>query len=174
MFVRVETERHIFFLFPSSIDYILSKSICKSLMQLSMGNLNLPSSSVVKDSMPCRRQILRYIDFSIGESSPILIFGHESSPNNIWGMVNLERTCILLFYYFLYFKVNLPRKNKPAWWIFTQFYFWDCESWPNYFGKEVNWWWILTWRFRWNGEQRWRLEVGRFKMPFDACISTKA
>ena len=23
------------------------------------------------------------------------------------------------------------------------------------------------------GEQRWRLEVGRFKMPFDACISSK-
>ena len=36
------------------------------------------------------------------------IFGHgESSPNNTWSMVNLERTCVLLFYYFLYFKVNL-------------------------------------------------------------------
>ena len=36
------------------------------------------------------------------------IFGHdESSPSNIWSMVNLERMCVLLFYYFLYFKVNL-------------------------------------------------------------------
>ena len=36
------------------------------------------------------------------------IFWHdESSPNNNWSMVNLERTCVLLFYYFLYFKVNL-------------------------------------------------------------------
>ena len=36
------------------------------------------------------------------------IFGHgESSPNNIWSMVNLERTCVSLFYYFLCLKVNL-------------------------------------------------------------------
>ena len=37
-----------------------------------------------------------------------LIFGHsESSLNNIQSMVNLERTCVLLFYYFLCLKVNL-------------------------------------------------------------------
>ena len=74
------------------------------------------------------------------------IFGHgESSPNNIWSMVNLGRTCVLLFYYFLCLKVNLDlAKNKSAWWIFTQLYFRGGESWPNYFGKEVNWWWILT------------------------------
>ena len=74
------------------------------------------------------------------------IFGpDESSPNNIWSKVNLERTCVLLFYYFLYFKVNLDlEKNKSAWWIFTQLYFCGGETWPNYFGKEVNWWWILT------------------------------
>ena len=34
----------------------------------------------------------------------------------------------------------------------------------------MNWWWILTLQFCWKGEQRWRLEVGRFKMAFDACI----
>ena len=33
----------------------------------------------------------------------------------------------------------------------------DGESWPL--------------RFCWKGEQRWRLEVGRFKMAFDACIN---
>ena len=36
------------------------------------------------------------------------IFGHgESSLNNIWSMVNLKWTCVLLFYYFLCLKVNL-------------------------------------------------------------------
>ena len=36
----------------------------------------------------------------------------------------------------------------------------------------MNWWWILTLWFCWKGEQRWRLEVGRFKISFDACINT--
>ena len=74
------------------------------------------------------------------------IFGHgEFSLNNIWSMVNLERTYMFLFYYFLCVKVNLDlEKNKSAWWIFTQLYFCGGESWPNYFGKEVNWRWILT------------------------------
>ena len=36
------------------------------------------------------------------------IFGHgESSLNNICSMVTLERTCVLLFYYFLCLKANL-------------------------------------------------------------------
>ena len=40
------------------------------------------------------------------------IFGHgESSPNNIWSTVNLERTYVLLFYYFPYLKVNLDLEN---------------------------------------------------------------
>ena len=70
----------------------------------------------------------------------------ESSPNN-WSMVNLKRTWVLLFYYFLCLKVNLDlEKNNewtktvnlhptlfPRWWILTHL-FW----------KEVNWWWILT------------------------------
>ena len=42
------------------------------LMQRSMANLNSPSSRVVKDSTLSRRRILRYINFGIGESSPIL------------------------------------------------------------------------------------------------------
>ena len=82
------------------------------------------------------------------------IFGYdESSPYNIWSMVNLERTCVLLFYYVLYFKVNLDLektnhlgKSSPNFifavvnlnpiileqrWI-------DGESWPNDFVEKVN------------------------------------
>ena len=47
-------------------------SKCESLMQPSMGTLNSPSSSVVKDSTSSWRRILRYIDFRIDESSPTL------------------------------------------------------------------------------------------------------
>ena len=62
------------------------------------------------------------------------IFGHgESSPDNIWIMSNLDRTCILLFYYFLYLKVNLDVEKKirlvnlhpilfSRWWILTQLF----------------------------------------------------
>ena len=83
------------------------------------------------------------------------IFGpDESSPKYIWSKVNLERTCVLLFYYFLYFKVNLDleKKNKSAWWSSLNFIFvvvkldpiilekrWiDGESWPNDFVEKVN------------------------------------
>ena len=38
-------------------------------MQLSMGTLNSPFSSVIKDSTPFQRRILRCIDFGISESS---------------------------------------------------------------------------------------------------------
>ena len=57
------------------------------------------------------------------------IFGHgESSPNNIWSMANLERTCVLLFYYFLYLKVNfaLEKTNQLG------------ESSPNFIFAVVN------------------------------------
>ena len=37
----------------------------------------------------------------------------------------------------------------------------------------MNWWWILTLRISLRGEQRWRLEEGRFKVVFDGCISAK-
>ena len=82
------------------------------------------------------------------------IFGHgESSPNNIWGMVNLERTCVLLFYYFLYFKVNLDlEKTDQLGESSLNFIFavvnlhpiiletrWiNGESWPNDFDEKVN------------------------------------
>ena len=36
------------------------------------------------------------------------LFGHgESSFNNIWSIVNVQRTCVLFFYYFLCLKANL-------------------------------------------------------------------
>ena len=106
------------------------------LMQPSMGTLNSPASRF-KDSTPSRRRILRYINFGISESF-IFRLG-ESSPNNIWITV---RFVVLLFS--LFESESWPKKNKSVWWIFTQLYFRGGESWPNYFGKEVNWWWILT------------------------------
>ena len=82
------------------------------------------------------------------------IFGHsESSLNNIWSMVNLERTCLLLFYYFLCLKANrdLEKTNQlgessPNF-IFTVVnldpIIWekrwiDGESWPNNFVAKVS------------------------------------
>ena len=53
------------------------------LMQPSMSTLNSPSSWVVKDWTPSRGRILRYINFGIGESSPMLFLGGESSTYNI-------------------------------------------------------------------------------------------
>ena len=141
-------------------------------MQPSMVNLNSPSSRVVKDSTPFRRRILRCKNFGNGESSPSLFL----DVVNLY-LTKFTKRWILherAFYSFIYLKVNLDLKiNASAWRIFTQLYFRDGESWPNCFGKEVNWWWILTLRFCWKGEQRRRLEVGRFKMPFDACIKRK-
>ena len=51
---------------------------------------------------------------------------------------------------FIFAVVNLDPIIWEKRWI-------DGESWPS--------------DFCWKGEQRWRLEVGRFKMPFDACVS---
>ena len=82
------------------------------------------------------------------------IFGHgESSLNNIWSMMNLERTCVLLFYYFLCLKANLDLektnqlgKSSPNF-IFAMVNLdpiileksWiDGESWPNNFVEKVN------------------------------------
>ena len=113
------------------------------LMQRSMGTLNSPSSRVVKVSTPSRRRIKRYINIGIG----------ESSPNNIWSMVNLERTCVLLLYCFLYFKVNLDlEKTNQLGESSPNFIFevvkldpiilekrWiDGETWPNDFVGKVN------------------------------------
>ena len=71
-------------------------------MQSSMGTLNSPSSRVVKDLTPSRRRVLRCINFGIGESSLNLFLNMV-----ILYLVNLERTGVSLFYYFLYLKVNL-------------------------------------------------------------------
>ena len=82
------------------------------------------------------------------------IFGHgESSLNNICSMVNLERMCVLLFYYFLCLKVNLDLEkinqlgesspnfifavvNLGA--IILEKRWIDGESWPNDFVEKVN------------------------------------
>ena len=137
-----------------------------------MANLNSPSSRVVKDSTPFRRRILRCKNFRKGESWPSLFldvvnlylikFRHRWILNErtfysfiilfIWKWILTENKWISL--------VNLYLTLFSRWWILTQ-----C------FWKEVNWWRILTLRFCWKGEQRWRLEVGRFKMAFDACIN---
>ena len=120
------------------------------LMQPSMGTLNSPSSRVVKDSTPSRRKCKLW-DWWIFTH---FIFGHgESSPYNIWSTVNLERTCVVSFYYFLYLKVNLDleKTNQPGE-SSSNFIFavvnldpiilkkrWiDGESWPNDFVHKVN------------------------------------
>ena len=88
-------------------------------------------------------------------------FGHEeSSLNDIWSMVNLERTFVLLFYYFLCLKANVDvgkinqlGESSPNFifavvnldpiilenrWI-------DGESWPNDFVEKVNRGEVLRW-----------------------------
>ena len=99
------------------------------LMQPSMGTLNLPSSRVVKDSTASQCRILRCINFGIGESSPNLFLNIV----NLYlvkfvARVNLERTGLLLFYYFVYLKVNfnLGKTNQL------------CESSPNFIFVVVN------------------------------------
>ena len=82
------------------------------------------------------------------------IFGHgESSLNKILSMVNLEWTCVLLFYYFLCSKANLGlEKTNQLGESSPNFIFavvnldpiilekrWiDGESWPNDFVEKVN------------------------------------
>ena len=87
--------------------------------------------------------ILTYFIFGLG----------ESSPNNIWSTVNLERTSVSLFYYFLCLKVNLDlEKTNQLGESSPNFIFavvnldpiilekgWiDGESWPNDFVEKVN------------------------------------
>ena len=96
-------------------------------------------------------EVYKFRDFWI---LTYFIFGHgESSLNNIWSMVNLRRTCVLLFYYFLCLKVNLDlEKTNQLGESSLNFIFavvnldpiilekrWiDGESWPNNFVEKVN------------------------------------
>ena len=82
------------------------------------------------------------------------ISGHgESSLSNFWSMVNLERTCVLLFYYFLCLRANLGlEKTNQFGESSPNFIFavvnldliilekrWiDGESWPNNVVEKVN------------------------------------
>ena len=90
--------------------------------------------------------------------------------------MNLERTngSFIVLLVSLFESESWPKKTNQLSESSPYFIFRSGESWPNCYRKRVNWWWILTYRFCWKGEQRWRLEVGRFKMPFDACISINA
>ena len=106
-----------------------------------VGTLTSLASRVVKDSTPSWRQILRYINFGIGEHSPYLfldLMDLHVIISEVWWILN-DRA----FYCFIIFfisKWNLTYKKVSAWWIFTRLYFCGGESWPIYFGKAVNWW----------------------------------
>ena len=96
-------------------------------------------------------EVLKFRDWWI---LTYFIFGHgESSLNNFWSMVNLERTCVLLFYYFLCLKANLDlEKTNQLGESSPNFIFamvnldliilekrWiDGESWPNDFVEKEN------------------------------------
>ena len=128
------------------------------------GHLELP---LLKDRQRFRRLTsnLEVLNWKFRDCLTYFIFGHgESSLNNFWSMVNVER-CVL-FYYFLCLKANLDLEKTNQLGESSPNYFRDGESWPNYFGKGVI---GESWpNFCWKGEQR--FEVGRFKMVFDACI----
>ena len=87
--------------------------------------------------------ILTYFIFGLG----------ESSPYDIWSIVNLERTCVLLFYYFLCLKVNLDLEKINQFGESSPNFIFavvnldpiileksciDGESWPNDFVEKVN------------------------------------
>ena len=70
-----------------------------------------------------RHQILRCLNFGIGESLPNLFLDMMNLPHEIWSIVNLEWMGIFLFCYFVYLESeSWTRKNKSAWWIFIQFF----------------------------------------------------
>ena len=95
--------------------WILIVLIQTTFMQSSMSTLNSPSSRVVKDSTPSRHQILRCINFGIGESSPNLVLNKLN-----FYLVKFEARWILneralkCLIHFVYLKVNLDpeKKNK--------------------------------------------------------------
>ena len=71
-------------------------------MQLSMGTLNSPSSRIVKDLTLSRRQILRYINFGIGESWPIsfldLVNLHLITFEARWILNEHAFYCFIIFF----------------------------------------------------------------------------
>ena len=104
------------------------------LMQLSMANLNSPSSRVVKDSTPFPRWILRCINFGNGESSPSLFL----DVVNLY-LIKFKKRWILNereFYSFIILfiwkwiltwtkwisLVNLHLTLFSQWWILTQLF----------------------------------------------------
>ena len=106
----------------------------------------------VKDSTPVSNlEVYKFRDWWI---LTYFIFGlGESSPNNIWSTVNLERTFVLLFYHFLCLKMNLDLEKTnqlgesspncifmvvnldP---IILEKRWIDGESWPNDSVEKVN------------------------------------
>ena len=115
----------------------------RHLYQLSMGTLNSPSSRVVEDLTPSRHQILRCINFGIGESSPNLFL----NMLNLY-LVKFEAQWVLnkqTFYYFVYLKVNLDlEKTNQLGESSLNFIFTVVNFDPIVIEKKVNWWWILT------------------------------
>ena len=121
------------------------------LMQPSMGTWTSPPQGSSKIVSTSNLEVYKFWYWWI---LTYFIFGHgESSPNNIWSMVNLEQTCVLLFYYFLCLKVNLDlEKTNQLGESSPNFTFavvnldpiilekrWiDGESWPNDFVEKVN------------------------------------
>ena len=122
-------------------------------MQLSMANLNSPSSRIVKDATPFRHRILRCINLGNG----------ESSPNNFLDVVNLylikfkERWILnemhfILLLFCLFESESLPKIINQLGESSPNFIFagvnldpivfekrWtNGESWPNDFVEKVN------------------------------------
>ena len=96
---------------------------------------------------PSWRGILKDTNFEIGESSTKLFLVNLYLLSFIWSMVNLERACALLFYYFVYLQVNLDLEKNQLDESSPNFIFAGGKSFLNCFGQAVNWWWILTQRF---------------------------
>ena len=135
------------------LSWILIVLIQPTFMQPSMGTLNSPSLRVVKDSTPSRHQILRCINFGIGESSPNLVLNRLNlylvKFEARWILKERALKCLI---YFVYLKVNLdPEKKKISLvnlhptlfslrWILTH----NLDPIVTEKKKWTSWWWILT------------------------------
>ena len=132
--------------FSPSIDFIVAffeigpTCLWCYLMQPSMGNLNLPFSRVAS-----RRRILRCIIFGIGESPPSLYLDMVNLYLMIfeaWWILN--ENVFYCFFILINWKWILTYRKKQISLVNLHP---TLLSWPNCFGKEVNWWWILNQRF---------------------------